>query len=128
MAKTVSEFGRLDILVNNAAEQHPQKSILDVSAEQLEHTFRTNIFAMFHLVKAALPHLKEGSTIVNTTSVTAYRGSAKLLDYSATKGRDRGLHPFARTFARGEEDPRQCSRTRANLDATHPVHLPRRRR
>lgn len=79
-------FGRLDILVNNAAEQHPQKSIADISTQQLERTFRTNIFAMFHLVKAALPLLKNGGRIVNTTSVTAYRGSPELLDYSATKG------------------------------------------
>lgn len=71
---------------NNAAEQHPQKSIEDISAEQLERTFRTNIFSMFFLTKAALKHLKEGSAIVNTTSVTAYKGSPQLLDYSSTKG------------------------------------------
>jgi NAD(P)-dependent dehydrogenase (short-subunit alcohol dehydrogenase family) len=73
-------------LVNNAAEQHPQESIDKISAEQLERTFRTNIFAMFFLVKAALPHLKNKSTIINTTSVTAYKGSPQLLDYSSTKG------------------------------------------
>lgn len=84
--KTIAEFGKLDILVNNAAEQHPQESLEDISAEQLERTFRTNIFSMFYLTKAALKHLDEGSTIINTTSVTAYQGSAKLLDYSATKG------------------------------------------
>jgi NAD(P)-dependent dehydrogenase (short-subunit alcohol dehydrogenase family) len=84
--QTVKEFGRLDILINNAAEQHPQKSIEEISAEQLERTFRTNIFAMFFLVKAALKHLGKGAAIVNTTSVTAYRGSPQLLDYSATKG------------------------------------------
>ena len=84
--QTVRELGRLDILVNNAAEQHPQESIEKISAEQLERTFRTNIFSMFFLVKAALPHLKEGSTIINTTSVTAYKGSPQLLDYSSTKG------------------------------------------
>lgn len=84
--KTVDTLGQLDILVNNAAEQHPQDSLLDISAEQLEQTFRTNIFSMFYLSKAALPHLQEGSVIINTASVTAYAGSPHLLDYSATKG------------------------------------------
>ena len=84
--QTVSELGKLDILVNNAAEQHPQESIEDITAEQLERTFRTNIFAMFYLTKAACKHLKEGSTIINTSSVTAFKGSPQLLDYSSTKG------------------------------------------
>lgn len=78
--------GQLDILVNNAAEQHPQQSIEDITEEQLEKIFHTNVFSMFHMVKAALPHLKSSARIINTTSVTAYRGSAHLLDYSATKG------------------------------------------
>ncbi len=84
--QTVDEFGKLNILINNAAEQHPQQSIEDISAQQLERTFRTNIFSMFFMTKAALKHLQEGSAIVNTTSVTAYKGSAQLLDYSSTKG------------------------------------------
>lgn len=84
--QVVDEFGKLDILVNNAAEQHPQESIEDITKEQLEKTFRTNIFSMFFMTKAALKHLKEGSAIVNTTSVTAYKGSPQLLDYSSTKG------------------------------------------
>ncbi|RJG08037.1 glucose 1-dehydrogenase [Noviherbaspirillum cavernae] len=83
---TVSSLGKLDILVNNAAQQYPQKSIVDISDGQLEKTFRINLFSMFYMVRAALPHLKEGARIINTTSVTAYRGSAHLLDYSATKG------------------------------------------
>jgi NAD(P)-dependent dehydrogenase (short-subunit alcohol dehydrogenase family) len=84
--QTIDRLGKLDILVNNAAEQHPQQSIENISAEQLERTFRTNIFSMFYLTKAALPHLHEGSAIINTTSVTAYKGNPQLLDYSATKG------------------------------------------
>jgi len=84
--QTARAFGRLDVLVNNAAEQHPQESIEKISEEQLVRTFRTNIFAQFFMVKAALPHLKEGAAIVNTASVTAYKGSPMLLDYSSTKG------------------------------------------
>ena len=82
----MAKFGRLDIVVNNAAQQYPQKSIEDITEEQLLKTFRTNIFSMFFTVKAALPHLKEGARIINTTSVTAYRGSSHLLDYSSTTG------------------------------------------
>ena len=85
-AKTIEAFGHIDILVNNAAEQHVQDSIMDIDNAQLEKTFRTNIFSMFYMVKAALPHLKKGARIINTTSVTAYKGSPHLLDYSATKG------------------------------------------
>jgi NAD(P)-dependent dehydrogenase (short-subunit alcohol dehydrogenase family) len=84
--KTVGEFGKLDILVNNAAEQHPQKSILDITSEQMQKTFKTNFFAYFYLAKAALPHLKKGSSIINTASVTAYEGHPELIDYSSTKG------------------------------------------
>jgi NAD(P)-dependent dehydrogenase (short-subunit alcohol dehydrogenase family) len=84
--RTLDEFGHLDILINNAAEQHPQESIENITAEQLERTFRTNIFGMFFMTKAALPHLEAGSKIINTTSITAYQGNPQLLDYSATKG------------------------------------------
>jgi NAD(P)-dependent dehydrogenase (short-subunit alcohol dehydrogenase family) len=86
--KTIQKFGRLDILVNNAAEQHPQEEIDAIDEKQLLATFRTNVFSMFYLCQAALPHLKQqpGSSIINTTSVTAYRGSPGLLDYAATKG------------------------------------------
>ncbi|MCD8485700.1 MAG: SDR family oxidoreductase [Desertifilum sp.] len=84
--ETVKTLGKLDILVNNAAEQHPVESIEEISADQLERTFRTNIFSMFYLTKAAMPHLKEGSAIINTTSVTAYQGNSSLIDYSSTKG------------------------------------------
>ena len=84
--KALGKFGHLDILVNNAAEQHPQDCITKISPEQLERTFRTNIFSFFYMTQAALPHLKEGSTIINSASVTAYKGSWHLLDYSSTKG------------------------------------------
>ena len=96
IGRAVEEFGRLDILVNNAADQTPQERLEDISAEQLESTFRTNIFSMFYLTKAALPHLEEGSAIINTTSVTAYRGSPHLLDYSSTKG---AIVSFTRSLA-----------------------------
>lgn len=86
VARTEQEFGGLDILVNNAAEQHSTGSIEEISAEQLVQTFRTNIFSCFYCAKAALRHLKAGGVILNTTSVTAYRGSDHLVDYSATKG------------------------------------------
>lgn len=83
---TIDAFGRLDILVNNAGEQTPQDELEDITEEQLLRTYRTNIFSMFFLTKAALPHLSKGAAIINTASVTAYRGSPKLLDYSSTKG------------------------------------------
>jgi len=84
--KVIAKYGRIDVLVNNAAEQHPQESLVDISSQQLEKTFRTNIFSMFFLTKAALPHLQKGSVIINTSSVTAYKGNPQLLDYSSTKG------------------------------------------
>ncbi len=84
--RTVQELGGLNILVNNAGEQHPQEKLEDITPLQLERTFRTNIFGYFYMAQAALPHLGQGDAIINTTSVTAYRGSPHLLDYSATKG------------------------------------------
>lgn len=94
--QTVNNFGKLDILVNNAAEQHPQDRIEDITKEQLEKTFRTNIFSFFYLTKAAMPHLKEGAVIINTASITAYQGNAGLLDYSSTKG---AIVSFTRSLA-----------------------------
>lgn len=94
--KTINEFKKLHILVNNAAVQYAQNSILDITDEQLEKTFRTNIFSMFYLVRAALPYLKEGSSIINTASITAYKGDERLIDYSSTKG---AVVSFTRSMA-----------------------------
>jgi NAD(P)-dependent dehydrogenase (short-subunit alcohol dehydrogenase family) len=86
VAQVVKDLGRLDILVNNAGEQHADEDIRDITDEQLRRTFQTNIFSMFYLTQAALPHLKNGAAIINCTSITSYEGSEDLLDYSATKG------------------------------------------
>jgi NAD(P)-dependent dehydrogenase (short-subunit alcohol dehydrogenase family) len=84
--ETLDRLGRLDILVNNAGEQHPDEEITDVTEEQLKRTFQTNFYGYFFMVQAARPHLKKGATIINCTSITGYKGSEALLDYSSTKG------------------------------------------
>ena len=94
--QTVDKFGKLDILVNNAAFQQSQESLEDVTEEQWDQTFKTNIYGYFHMTKAALPHLEEGSAIVNTGSITGLEGSKQLLDYSATKG---AIHAFTKSLA-----------------------------
>jgi NAD(P)-dependent dehydrogenase (short-subunit alcohol dehydrogenase family) len=94
--RALKEFNGIDILVNNAAEQHMQKSIEDITEEQLLRTFKTNIFSMFYLTKAALPHMKEGSVIINTSSITAFKGNQNLIDYSATKG---AISAFTRSLS-----------------------------
>ena len=86
VAQVIEKFGRIDVLVNNAGEQHPDKDITDITEAQLRRTFQTNIFGMFFLTQAARPHLKKGAAIVNCTSITMYQGSKELLDYSSTKG------------------------------------------
>jgi len=96
VAQTLRKFGKLDILVNNAAYQHRQEGLEDISEEQWEKTFRTNIFGYFHMAKAALPHLKPGSAIVNTSSETGLEGNKHLLDYAATKG---AINAFSKSLA-----------------------------
>ena len=115
--KTITTYGRLDILVNNAAEQHPQKNLEDITNAQLEKTFKTNIFAMFYLTRAAMPHLKECSTIINTSSVTAFAGHAELLDYSATKG---AITAFTRSLALNLAE----KKIRVNQVAPGPIWTP----
>lgn len=97
VCETIEKFGRLDILVNNAGEQHPDEDIRNITEDQLRRTFQTNIFSMFFLTQAALPHLKEGSAIINCTSVTMYTGSPELLDYSSTKG---AITAFTRSLSK----------------------------
>ncbi|HLL90506.1 MAG TPA: SDR family oxidoreductase [Tepidisphaeraceae bacterium] len=115
--RTVNDLGGLDILVNNAAEQHPQEDITKISAYQLERTFRTNIFSFFYFVKAAMSHLSEGSAIINTTSVTAYRGSAQLIDYSSTKG---AIVAFTRALSQSLAE----KKIRVNAVAPGPIWTP----
>ncbi|HWM48943.1 MAG TPA: SDR family oxidoreductase [Xanthobacteraceae bacterium] len=115
--RTVKELGRLDILVNNAAEQHETKDPLDIDPQQVERTFRTNIFSMFYLTKAALAHMKQGAAIINTTSVTAYQGHKTLLDYAATKG---AIVAFTRALSQAVID----KGIRVNAVAPGPIWTP----
>jgi NAD(P)-dependent dehydrogenase (short-subunit alcohol dehydrogenase family) len=117
VTQTRRELGAIDILVNNAAEQHPQESITQITEKQLERTFRTNIFAMFFLTKAVMPHFKKGGVIINTASVTAYQGSPELLDYSATKG---AIMAFTRSLSQALAE----KRIRVNAVAPGPIWTP----
>ncbi len=117
VAKTLDAFGRLDVLVNNAAFQEHAQSLEDITEERFDETFRTNIFGYFHMAKAALPHLKQGASIINTGSVTGLEGSPKLLDYSATKG---AIHAFTKSLAQNLAD----KGIRVNAVAPGPVWTP----
>lgn len=117
VAKTVEKFGRLDVLVNNAAYQKHQEDILDLSNEQFEKTFRTNIFGYFYFAKAAVPYLPEGGSIINCGSITGLEGSKELLDYSATKG---AIHAFTKSLAQGLIE----KKIRVNCVAPGPVWTP----
>lgn len=117
VAQAVKELGKLDILVNNAAEQHEQTDLKDISKEQLQRTFDTNIFGMFYMTKAALDHLKEGSCIVNSTSVTSYRGSHHLMDYASTKG---AITAFTRSLSQNLAE----KKIRVNAVAPGPIWTP----
>ncbi len=117
VAETVETLGGLDILVNNAAEQHPDKEITDISEEQLKRTFQTNIFGYFFMVQAARPHLQKGAVIINCTSVTMYQGSKELLDYSATKG---AITAFTRSLSENLID----KGIRVNAVAPGPIWTP----
>jgi NAD(P)-dependent dehydrogenase (short-subunit alcohol dehydrogenase family) len=115
--QAVKALGKIDILVNNAAEQHPQESIEKITEKQLERTFRTNIFSFFFMVKAAMKRLKQGAAIINTTSVTAYKGSPHLLDYSSTKG---AITAFTRSLSQALAD----KGIRVNAVAPGPIWTP----
>src|SRR5207248_1981014 len=117
IAKTIQAFGKIDILVNNAAEQHLQESIEKITKKQLERTFRTNIFSFFFMTKAALKYLKKGAAIINTTSVTAYKGNPQLLDYSSTKG---AITTFTRSLSQALVD----KAIRVNGVAPGPIWTP----
>lgn len=115
--RVIKEWGRIDVLVNNAAVQFPKEEVKDVSSEQLRQTFETNIFSNFYLVKAALPHMKKGSSIINTASVVAYRGNPLLLDYSSSKG---AIIAFTRTLSGMLAD----KKIRVNAVAPGPIWTP----
>jgi len=117
VATTIHSFGRLDILVNNAAYQEGQEKLEDISDEQWDRTFKTNIYGYFRMTKAALPHLEKGSVIINTGSITGLEGSKELLDYSATKG---AIHTFTKSLAQNLVE----RGIRVNCVATGPVWTP----
>ena len=115
--RTLKTFGKIDVLINNCGVQFPQNSILDISSKQLKDTFETNIFTFFYLTKAVLPHLNANSSIINTTSVTAFDGKKNLIDYSATKG---AITVFTKSLALSLAD----QKIRVNAVAPGPIWTP----
>ncbi len=115
--QTRKQLGQLNVLVNNAAVQYPQDSIVDIDDEQLHKTFQTNMYSMFYLTRAALPHMKEGDVVINSTSVTAYRGSDHLVDYASTKG---AIVSFTRSLAKQVAE----KKIRVNAVAPGPIWTP----
>ncbi|HLH05701.1 MAG TPA: SDR family oxidoreductase [Terriglobales bacterium] len=115
--ETMNHYGRIDVLVNNAAFQNSQEDIEEISEQQWDHTFRTNIYGYFHMAKAAIPYLKPGSAIVNTGSITGLRGNKDLLDYSATKG---AIHAFTKSLAQNLVQ----KKIRVNCVAPGPIWTP----
>lgn len=115
--KTINEFGKIDVLINNCGVQFPQNSILDITTEQLKNTFETNIFSFFYLTKAVLPHMQANSSIINTTSVTSFEGHKTLIDYSSTKG---AITVFTKSLALSLAD----YKIRVNAVAPGPIWTP----
>ena len=115
--RTLQQFGKLDILVNNAAEQHVQEDIYNITNEQLLRTFRTNLFSQFYLTRNAVPHMQEGSCIINTASITAYKGNKDLIDYSSTKG---AIVSFTRSLSQSLLE----KKIRVNAVAPGPIWTP----
>jgi NAD(P)-dependent dehydrogenase (short-subunit alcohol dehydrogenase family) len=115
--RTAAEFGEINILINNAAEQHVKESLEEINLDDMEQTFKTNIFSMFYITKPALKYMREGDSIINTTSVTAYRGSSHLLDYSSTKG---AIVTFTRSLSQNLVE----RKIRVNAVAPGPIWTP----
>ncbi len=122
MEETVSQLGGLNIVVNNVAQQYPQQGLEYITAEQLEKTFRINIFSYFHVTKAALSHFKQGDVIINTASIVAYEGNETLIDYSATKG---AIVAFTRSLSIVSAKRNSCKWccARPDLDTSYSIEL-----
>lgn len=119
VSKVVEEWGKIDVLVNHAGEQHFQSSLLDITAEQIDRTYRTNVFSMFFFIKAALPHLTDGASIINTSSITAYKGNPNLMDYSGSNG---ARVSFTRSLSQNTEITDR--KIRVNSVAPGPIWTP----